>query len=65
MQDEKAKRLTKEGLSDLEYTTPITKATQFKSILSITIKNDINEEENKYTFENRKKTNNMNKVQKK
>ena len=60
LQDENARRIAKEGLIDLEYTAPVTMATQFKNILSITIKDDINGEENKYTIENRKKTNNIN-----
>lgn len=59
LQDENAKRIAKEGLTNSEYTSPVTMATQFKYFLSITIKNDINKEENKYNVDNRKKTKNI------
>ena len=55
LKNQDAIRIAEQGLSDLENTAPVTMATQFEKILSITIINDINKEENTYTINNRKK----------
>ena len=58
LKDEESIRIAKEGISDLINTAPITLASQYKKISSISIKNDIDNEECEYTISCSKKTNN-------
>ena len=61
LEDEEAFRIAKEGLSDLINTAPVTMATQHEKILSITIINKIDKEENKYKMiESTRKSDNIN-----
>lgn len=55
LQNENSIKMAKEGLSDLINTAPVTMATQCKRISSIYIKNEIDNEESKYTISCTKK----------
>ena len=51
LKDDNALNIAKEGLNDLIFTAPVTMATQYKRIRSITIKNDIEKCETTYSIE--------------
>lgn len=59
LQNENSIKMAKEGLSDLINTAPVTMATQCKRISSIYIKNEIDNEESKYTISCTKKKKNI------
>ena len=60
LKDDESLRIAQEGLYDLINTAPVTMATQYKKINSITIINKINKEINKYTTECSSKSKNIN-----
>lgn len=60
LKDDESRRIAQEGLNDLINTAPVTMATQYKKINSITIINTINKETNKYTSECSSKSKNIN-----
>ena len=60
LKDNESLRVAQEGLCDLINTAPVTMATQYKKINSITIINKINNEINKYTSECSSKSKNIN-----
>ena len=60
LNDDESLRIAQEGLSDLINTAPVTMATQYKKINSITIINKVNKETNKYTSECSSKSKNIN-----
>lgn len=55
LQDNESIKIAKEGIEDLKNTAPVTMATQCKKISSIFIKNEIDNEEYKYTINCSKK----------